>query len=103
MPEPGLAIVGAGKRDLAFDGALPIVLAHRGADARRADLAPDALVIHRLNDQHAYLAVPPGLHLAVGDLVAMGVRHPCLGLDRWHWLPLIDDDDRVTGAIELIF
>lgn len=100
VPEPGRAIVGAGKRDLSFDGAPPPIIAIRQRGERSA--ITDELVITRLNDQHAYVSDPSG-RLAVGDLVAIGVRHPCMGLDRWRWLPLVDDRDDVVGAIELVF
>jgi D-serine deaminase-like pyridoxal phosphate-dependent protein len=103
LPEPGLAIAGAGKRDVSFDWDTPPVLAIRGQDGVRRRTEPDDLRITNLNDQHAYVAVAPGLRLAVGDLISMGVRHVCTGMDRWTWLPVIDDDDAVIDAFELIF
>jgi D-serine deaminase-like pyridoxal phosphate-dependent protein len=103
VPEPGRIIAGAGKRDLSHDGPPPAVLATRRADGVRRPVTGDELVITRLNDQHAYITPAPGQELAVGDLVAIAVRHACMGMDRWHWAPLVADDDRVTAAIELIF
>lgn len=103
MPEPGLALVGAGKRDLSTDWDVPPVLAIRGQDGVRRKVHDGDLTATNVNDQHTYLAMAPGLRLAVGDLVAMGVRHPCTGMDRWKWLPLIDDGDDVIDALELIF
>jgi D-serine deaminase-like pyridoxal phosphate-dependent protein len=76
------------------------VIATRRAGERQA--VTGELTITRLNDQHAYVSDPAGT-LHVGDLVGIGVRHPCLGLDRWRWLPLIDDRDDVVGAVELLF
>ena len=35
-PEPGLALLGAGKRDVPLDAGLPVVLAVRGADGSGA-------------------------------------------------------------------
>ena len=103
MPEPGRAIVGAGKRDLSFDMGMPPVLAVRTIAGDRRDVHAGELTVTRLNDQHAYLSVADGVPLAIGDLVALGVPHPCTGLDKWRWLPLHDDDDRVIDAVELIF
>jgi D-serine dehydratase len=108
-PEPGLAIAGAGKRDLAFDTGMPPVIMVQAMDGTRRELREGEVQVTRLNDQHAYLAVEAGDGsaghggLAVGDLIAFGVRHACTGLDRWRWLPVLDDDDRVIEAIELIF
>ena len=102
-PEPGRAIVGAGKRDLSFDAGMPPVLARRGSDGVRREVRGDELAISRLNDQHAYVTVAGGPPLVVGDLIAIGIRHACTAMDRWRWLPVIDDEDRVVDAIELIF
>jgi D-serine deaminase-like pyridoxal phosphate-dependent protein len=103
VPETGLAIAGAGKRDLSFDLGMPPVIGVRRADGTRLEVDDDDIRVTRLFDQHACLAVPSAMGLAVGDLVAFGVRHACTGFDRWRWLPVIDDEDRVVDAFELVF
>ncbi len=104
VPEPGRAIAGAGKRDLPHDGALPMVLRVRDHDGQMRTL-PDGegISVVRLNDQHAYLDVDAGQPLAVGDLVAFGVRHPCMAFDRWRWIPVVNDVYDVVDAFELLF
>lgn len=53
-----------------------------------------------LNDQHAYLTFPAdSVGPAVGDLIGLGISHPCTTFDKWHWLPVIDDDYRVVGRV----
>jgi D-serine dehydratase len=101
QPEPGLAILAFGKRDASFDIDLPMPFA-RVRDGLRTPL--DATWrISGLNDQHAYLRLPAGADVRVGDLVGCGISHPCATFDRWRWLPVVDDDYAVTGAIRTFF
>jgi D-serine deaminase-like pyridoxal phosphate-dependent protein len=104
LPEPGLAIVGAGRRDLPPDGAPPMVIAlHRpGRGVERLGQA-GGLEAVRLNDQHAYVRIAADRSLDVGDLVAFGVRHVCTAFDRWRWLAVVDDGYDVVDGIELLF
>jgi D-serine deaminase-like pyridoxal phosphate-dependent protein len=67
-PEPGMVVVGAGKRDLAYDLGLPSIL---GLDA----------TVRSLYDHHA--VVETGAVLSVGDIVEFGFSHPCSVFDRW--------------------
>jgi D-serine deaminase-like pyridoxal phosphate-dependent protein len=102
-PEPGLALVGIGKRDISFDEGLPVVLAGR---ARSGDGAVEPLPdcrVDRLNDQHAYLTVPPDSALAVGDLVCLGISHPCTAHDKWQLVPVVDDGYRVVDTVRSYF
>jgi len=98
-PEPGLALLNAGKRDVSFDLDLPIPLSVlRG----HSSLAATGLTVTALNDQHAYLRDPAGT-VRVGDWVELGISHPCTTFDRWTALPLVDADDRVTDLIRTFF
>jgi D-serine deaminase-like pyridoxal phosphate-dependent protein len=104
MPEPGRAIAGAGKRDLPHDGALPIVLAIRDTAGTLRRLDEDgAIRVVRLNDQHAWLEFGADASLAVGDLVAFGIRHACTAFDRWRFIPVVDEDYDVIDAFETVF
>lgn len=79
VPEPGLAIVGAGKRDLAYDAGLPILLSAQsatGVDKREASGS-----IRSLYDHHAVLV--EAADLDVTDVVDLGLSHPCSVFDRW--------------------
>ena len=56
-----------------------------------------------LNDQHAYLRVDPGTPLAPGDLVCLGISHPCTTLDKWRVIPVLDEEDRVIDVVHTFF
>ncbi len=104
-PEPGLAILAAGKRDLSFDVTLPFavwVCRHGGTNV---NVAPSEWRVTGLNDQHAYLRAPEGttIDLAVGDLVGLGISHPCTTFDKWRWMPIVDDAYTVCDAIVTCF
>jgi D-serine deaminase-like pyridoxal phosphate-dependent protein len=97
-PEPDLAILGAGKRDLPFDIGLPVPLAVRGGDGALRPL-PGAR-IERLNDQHAYLR---GAEVGPGELVHLGISHPCTAFDRWRVIPVVDDDYLIVDVLHTYF
>jgi D-serine dehydratase len=59
--------------------------------------------ITKMNDQHAYLRVADDHPLQIGDLVAVGISHPCTTFDKWRVLLTVDDDYRVLGAINTFF
>ncbi|MDO9160164.1 MAG: alanine racemase [Burkholderiaceae bacterium] len=106
-PEPGLAILNAGKRDLSHDAGLPTPVRWCPEGSTAIATCPAGWHIRALNDQHAYLhhpttasAAPP---LRVGDRVALGISHPCTTFDKWRWMPLIQDDGTVVGGITTHF
>ena len=41
--------------------------------------------------------------LAVGDLVCLGISHPCTAFDKWPVLGVVDDDDVVIGTVDTRF
>ncbi|AIB15585.1 amino acid deaminase (plasmid) [Azospirillum argentinense] len=109
-PEPELAICGFGMRDASFDQGLPRPLrVHRDGAA----LSAEGLRVTRLNDQHAFVAVPArhdlaghdlAAHdLAVGDIVEFGISHPCTCIDRWRVLFGLGADGRVRSAYRTFF
>ena len=99
LPEPGLAILAVGKRDLSHDLDLPVPLATCARASRARRPAPAGWAIEKLNDQHAYLRVGPGHALQVGDRVVLGIPHPCTTFDKWRWMPIVDDDYCVVDAL----
>ncbi|WP_307803103.1 alanine racemase [Frigoribacterium sp. PvP032] len=97
-PEPELALLNVGRRDTADDEGLPLPLdawrptAGGGADdtsATRLDGVLEGAVVTALNDQHAFLRLGASSELAVGDLVRLGVSHPCTTLSQWRELSLV--------------
>lgn len=102
MPEPGLAILAVGKRDISSDLGPPIPLKHLPRGSRTLQDVPAGWSITGLNDQHGYLRGELGT-LAVGDRVVLGLSHPCTTFDKWRWMPIVDDDYRVVDAIVTCF
>ncbi len=95
-PEPGLALLDAGRRDLPFDEGLPVVRARRpGGRGPAEPLEPGGAVVTAVNDQHAFVRLAPGArgaqHLAVGDVLQLGLSHPCTAFDKWGLVPVVDD------------
>ncbi|WP_456318647.1 alanine racemase [Actinokineospora bangkokensis] len=88
-PEPGLAILAAGKRDLPHDLGLPFPV----------DLDGE---VTALNDQHAFLRTPAAPR--VGEWVRLGISHPCTTFDKWSLLPVLDGDgETVVDLVRTFF
>jgi D-serine dehydratase len=90
-PQPDRLILDCGRRDVSFDAGLPVVLDH------------DELAVVALNDQHAHVRVDGSCDLAIGDVVRLGISHPCTTLDRWQVMALVDDDGRVLEGVTTCF
>lgn len=104
VPEPGLAILSCGKRDVSYDLSLPVVTHYSPQGSHSRKLAPMGWAISALNDQHAYLRISAGApHPEVGDRVILGISHPCTTFDKWTWLPLIDEAGNVVSAVTTRF
>ncbi|GAB3219448.1 amino acid deaminase [Glycomyces halotolerans] len=89
-PEPSLAILDAGRRDVPFDQDLPVPL-H----------LPEASC-SQISDQHLFLTGRVG-GLAVGATVELGLSHPCTSFDKWSLIPVVDRDGRITDAVRTFF
>jgi D-serine dehydratase len=107
VPEPGLALLSCGRRDISYDIELPMPQRLARAAVRHMQdvvATPPDWRITALNDQHAYLQFDPaGLVPAVGDRVVLGLSHPCTTFDKWRWMVIAEDDGLVTGAIHTCF
>jgi D-serine dehydratase len=104
LPEPGLGIAGFGKRDASHDVHLPTPLwwFRPGLHTAPQPL-PGALAVTAMNDQHAYLRLPPEHELQVGDVLGFGISHPCTTFDKWSVLYEVDDGYNVVGAVKTYF
>jgi D-serine dehydratase len=100
-PEPHLAIIGAGRRDVSFDQGWPVPLWIRRPDGSQATATGHQVT--GLDDQHGYLSLPGHSPVEPGDLVGLGISHPCTALDKWRVIPVVDDQYRVTDAIHTFF
>jgi D-serine dehydratase len=104
VPEPGLALLTGGRRDLSYDIEMPLPVRWAPRGTRAAGEAPTGWSVRALNDQHAHLRFDPaGPAPAVGDRVALGISHPCTTFDKWRWMAVVEDDWAVTGAISTRF
>ncbi|WP_037608043.1 alanine racemase [Streptacidiphilus rugosus] len=100
-PEPGLALVNAGKRDVPYDLGLPIPLRVRTPDGELRDA--DGLSVTKLSDQHAFVAVGPDARVEVGDWVCLGLSHPCTAFEKWQLIPEVAADGTVVDYIRTFF
>lgn len=104
IPDPARAVIAMGKRDVAFDAGLPrpATLFRKARDRRPVD-APAHWAVTGLMDQHAYLAITPGDDIAVGDVIAFDISHPCLTFDKWRRVLVVDDDFTCVEVVETFF
>lgn len=105
--EPGLAILEGGKRDLPFDEGLPIPLGI-GQELGQLLRPLSGAAITAVNDQHAFLRYPDELNVRPGDVVLLGLSHPCTALDKWTLIPVLDSvadpvDPVVVGTVRTFF
>lgn len=103
VPEPQLAIIGLGKRDVAFDAGLPLPALHYRPGWPRPVPAPAAWTMTKLMDQHGYLSVPRKSELRVGDMVSFDISHPCLTFDKWRYIPIINAQYEVVELAATFF
>ncbi|RBI69643.1 amino acid deaminase [Vreelandella sulfidaeris] len=104
LPEPGLAIVALGKRDIGHDQ-LPIALRRfrEGGDSSQP-LSVTGWEVTKIMDQHTFLRLPDEAQdVEVGDIVAFGASHPCLTFDKWRQMLLVDDQLNVKERMATYF
>ncbi|MFE0377618.1 alanine racemase [Streptomyces inhibens] len=93
-PEPGTAVISAGKRELPYDAGLPVLLAaYTATGAPRPAARATAAQIY---DHHLVLTDAQGLD--VGDTVDLGISHPCSAFDRWPDITVTDDSGDVRDV-----
>lgn len=103
LPEPGLAVVALGKRDIAFDAGLPIPLQCYREGALAAKVQLGECRVTAVMDQHAFMTVAPGCELRIGDTLSFGTSHPCLTFDKWRVGLLVDEQLRVVEQMPTTF
>ena len=104
-PEPGLAHLSMGKRDVSYDLDLPLPLWWTRPGATQTQPVPSHWRVVALNDQHAHLRFdatrPAHEHPFVGQIVGCGISHPCTTFDKWRWMPVVDEAYHVVDAITI--
>jgi D-serine dehydratase len=103
LPEPGLALLGFGKRDVSYDLELPVPRFVKTAGPQPPRPLRAQASIFALNDQHAFMKVDAKADLKVGDLVGCGISHPCTAFDKWRLIPVVDEGYRVLDAVLTYF
>lgn len=108
LPQPGLALLDVGKRDVPYDMDLPVILeVRRGPKGNGASVLGVVSTITGLDDQHAYVSFDTDNPLEVGDVIKLGLSHPCTVFDKWRSLLLLEDDEHsqpiVRGALRTYF
>jgi D-serine deaminase-like pyridoxal phosphate-dependent protein len=104
LPEPGLAVIALGKRDVAYDAGLPSPLRRYApgvVPAQGVDISD--CTVTAVMDQHAFMTVPQGCELKVGDIIAFGASHPCLTFDKWRQGCLVDENLQVIESFDTCF
>lgn len=103
LPEKGLAIIGLGKRDAAFDAGLPTPeLVYRPND-EKPQVAPNNWRSLKIMDQHLMLDIGENSDLKVGDMICFSTSHPCLTLDKWRKIGIVNDDFVITKQVDTYF
>jgi D-serine dehydratase len=103
VPEPGLAILTAGKRDCSYDIEMPIPAEWLRRGQAMPEPAPASWKVSAMNDQHAYLRFAAESAPQVGELVGLGISHPCTTFDKWRWMAVVDERYDVVDAIVTYF
>ncbi|NDV00257.1 amino acid deaminase [Pseudoroseicyclus tamaricis] len=101
MPEPGLAFLTMGKRDVPYDAGLPVPL--KLYRPGKGFLPVGEAEVTAVNDQHAYVRLGNGAEWQVGDMVASGISHPCTAFDKWRFLPVVSDSYDVVDGVMTFF
>ena len=96
-PEPGLALLTMGKRDVPYDAGLPKPF--RRWRPGTGWLECGTATIFATNDQHAFVRLGDGADWQVGDMIGSGISHPCTAFDKWRFLAVVDDDYTITDGV----
>lgn len=111
-PEGSLALIDAGKRDVPYDVQLPSIHRAYHAPGATAPSSPDEMEritdlegweFFDTDDQHGYIRLPADARLVAGDLVVLGITHPCTFFDKWRTIPVVDDAGAVIDVVHTYF
>lgn len=104
LPEPGLAIVALGKRDIGHDQLTIALRRFREGGDPSPSLSVTGWEVTKIMDQHTFVRLPgEAQDVEVGDIIAFGASHPCLTFDKWRQLLLVDDQLNVKEHLATYF
>ena len=95
-PQTGFGVLNIGKRDVGNDLGNPMPIAKFNSS-----LTTFSGEIFKLNDQHAFLRSKD--NFAVGDLIGLGISHPCTTFDKWRLLPVVNNAYDVVDCFHTFF
>ena len=103
-PDPDKVLLTMGKRDVGYDAGLPQPIRwFRPGGMPAPATMPAGCSITGLNDQHAHMTIAPEAPFVVGDMISVGIAHPCTTFERWQLLMLVDGRLDVVGAVRTHF
>ena len=102
IPEPELIVVSAGKRDFGIDAGMPVPVRLARMEAGLLTLPPGCVVV-AVSDHHAHIKVPMGHQIRHGDLIGLGVSHPCTTFDKWRVIYMVNDDYTIVDIAQTHF
>lgn len=99
LPEPNLAIIGMGKRDIAIDCGYPVPHAlyrrqeneHEKRQVVHVGATCESWKVFNMMDQHTYMRIDENDDLQIGDIISFDIYHPCTTMDKWRNVLVIDD------------
>ncbi len=95
-PESDFGVLNLGKRDVGCDLHNPMPIAkYQGRIMKFTGK------IEKLNDQHGFMRSSD--KFAVGDLIGLGISHPCTTFDKWRLIPLVNENYDVVDCIHTFF
>lgn len=104
LPEPGLAIVALGKRDIGSDLPPEPLRRHREGASAESELSVDGWQVIKQMDQHTFIALPGSANdVQIGDIIAFGASHPCMTFDKWRCIHLVNAELAVLDTWETRF
>jgi D-serine deaminase-like pyridoxal phosphate-dependent protein len=102
-PEPERVVIGAGKRDAPIDLGPPTPTRSWNETGGFRPFQTGNAAVVGVSDQHLHLRIDAGVPLAVGDLCACSISHPCTAFDKWRLIPVVDDELTVIDAVRTFF
>lgn len=104
VPESRRAILGSGRRDFGHDAGMPTPLKHfrPGHETLPRTISGDHEIV-TVNDQHAHMIFPTDADVRVGDMVALGISHPCTTFDKWALLYIVNDNYDILSGVRTHF